>query len=141
MDANIGLRMGMILTGVTLLGVTMSSLAKRRMTDSLGLSWELISVIFISAGLFLRPVELNRYISAMGILLVVAVGFCVVFIAYFMSLRISELMRRNLELAMQVTLLRYEVENMGAQEASFEGEVRWSEEAADCNQHAGAGRS
>lgn len=139
MEANIVFRLGLIVTGVVLLGVTMSSLARRRMTDSLGLVWELISVIFISAGIFLRPVELNRYISVMGMLLVAAVGFCVVFIAYFMSLRISELMRRNLELAMQVTLLRYEMEQKW--DASLEEEVRWSEEAAVCDQYAGAGRS
>jgi len=109
MDASFGLRVGMILTGAVLLCATLSSLAKRRMTDSFVLNWGLISVIFIAAGIFLHPVELERYISGMGMLLVAAVGFCMVFGTYFMSERISELMRRNLELTMQMALLQQEV--------------------------------
>ena len=97
MDASFGLRVGLIATGAVLLCATLSSLAKRRMTDSFVLNW------------FLHPVELERYISGMGMLLVAAVGFCMVFGAYFMSERISELMRRNLELTMQMALLRQEV--------------------------------
>ena len=79
MDGSMGLCVGMILTGVVLLGATLSSLARRRMADSFVLTWGLISMIMILAGLFLHPAELNRYISAMGMLLVAAVGFCMVF--------------------------------------------------------------
>lgn len=112
MDASFGLRVGMIFTGAALLCATLSSLAKRRMTDSFVLNWGLISMIFVVAGVFLHPVELERYISGMGMLLVAAVGFCMVFGAYFMSERISELMRRNLELTMQMALLQQEVKTL-----------------------------
>lgn len=106
----IGLRIALIFTGALLLIITLFSLAKRKMTDSFVLTWVLISVIFVLAGAFLHPVELNRYISATGMLLVGVVGFCAVFGVYFISVRVSVLARRNLELAMQVTLLRKEME-------------------------------
>lgn len=114
----------MIITGVFLLLVTVSSLAHRRMTESFCLAWGLIALILILAGIFLRPAELARYISTMGLLMVVAIGFCVVYVAYFMSTKISELARQNRELAMQVSLLGQEnkciPERMEQQEAMRE---------------------
>lgn len=106
----IGLRVALIFTGALLLIITLFSLARRKMTDSFVLTWVLISVVFVLAGAFLHPMELNRYISATGMLLAGAIGFCAVFGVYFISVRVSELARRNLELAMQVTLLRKEIE-------------------------------
>ena len=100
----------MIATGVILLIVTIGSLARRRMTDSFCLAWGLIALILVLAGIFLRPSELARYISTMGLLMVVAIGFCVVYVAYFMSTKVSELVRQNQELAIQVSLLVQENE-------------------------------
>ena len=143
MDGSMGLCVGMILTGVVLLGATLSSLARRRMADSFVLTWGLISMIMILAGLFLHPAELNRYISAMGMLLVASVGFCMVYGTYYMSIRVSELMRRNLELTMQVTLLWQELETLetSVEERISEEGALWNEEGAGGYQHAGAGRS
>ena len=90
MEAGFVIRMAMVIIGFFLLVITMLSLSKRKMTDSFTLTWGLISVIFILGGVFLHPAELNRYISAMGMLLVAAIGFCMLFGAYFMSLRVSE---------------------------------------------------
>lgn len=88
--------------------VTINSLAHRKMTESFCLAWGLIALILVLAGLFLRPTEWSRYISPMGLMLVVMIGFCVVYVAYFMSIKVSELSRRNQELAIQVSLLRQE---------------------------------
>lgn len=145
MDAGTGLRITMILTGIFLMGITMSSLAKRKMTDSFVLTWGLISVIFILAGMILHPVELNHYISGMGMLLVGAISFCLIFGAYFMSVRISELMRRNLELAMQITLMKQELEELREmavklQESMEEREVS-DEKNTGGNEYPGSGRS
>jgi len=106
------LRFMMILAGVLLLFITVTSLAKRRMTEPFCLTWGLISLMMILAGILLRPTEWNRYISGTGILLVMLIAFCVIFGAYFLSTRVSELMRKNLELAMQVSLLNQEKEEM-----------------------------
>ncbi|MCM1325058.1 MAG: DUF2304 domain-containing protein [Bacteroidales bacterium] len=112
MEPGAMLRIIMIATGVFLFGVTLSSLAKRKMTEPFCMTWGLISLIIILAGILLRPDEWNRYISTKGMLLVVLIGFCVIYGIYFISARISELMRRNQELAMQVSLLNYEVEKL-----------------------------
>lgn len=138
-----GLRLTLILTGVLLMGATMLSLARRRMTDSFVLTWGLISVIFVFAGIFLNPVELARYISGIGILLAGAIAFCLLFGAYFISIRVSELMRRNLELTMQVTLMRQELEEVRRklEETDAGGEEEPLDEACACgHQYAGAGR-
>ena len=88
--------------------VTIGSLAHRRMTESFCLAWGLIALILVLAGIFLQPNMLAQYISTMGILMAVAVGFCAVYVTYFMSTKISELSRQNQELAMQVSLLGQE---------------------------------
>lgn len=88
--------------------VTINSLAHRKMTESFCLAWGLIAFILVLAGLFLRPTELRSFISPMGLVLVVMIGFCVVYVAYFMSTKVSELSRRNQELAIQVSLLSQE---------------------------------
>lgn len=139
----IWLRLTLILTGVLLMGFTMLSLARRRMTDSFVLTWGLISIILIFAGIFLNPAELARYISGIGIMLVGAIAFCLLFGAYFMSIRISELIRRNLELSMQVTLIRQELEELERrlERTDAGGEEEHLDEAYACgHQYAGAGR-
>lgn len=106
-SANI-LQIIIIATGIILLIVTINSLAHRKMTESFCLAWGLIALILVLAGLLLRPTEWSRYMSPMGLMLVVMIGFCVVYVAYFMSTKISELSRRNQELAIQVSLLNQE---------------------------------
>lgn len=115
MESGVILRIIMFAMGVILFCASMSSLARRKMTEPFCLTWGFIALIIILAGVVLRPDEWSNYISGMGMLLVVMVGFCVVYGAYFMSCRVSELMRRNLELAMQVSLLNQENEKLQLQ--------------------------
>ena len=122
MEPGAVLRIVMIVTGVFLLGQSVSSLARRKMTEPFCLTWGLISVIIILAGILLRPDEWNRYISGTGILLVLMIGFCVLYGAYFMSARVSELMRKNQELAMQVSLLKHETEVLEQRMEELTGE-------------------
>lgn len=98
--------------GVVLLGITMSSLAKRKMTEPFCLAWGIISVVLILAGILLRPSMWNRFISLTGMFLVLLLGFSVIYIAFFVSTRVSELMRKNQELAMQVSLLNWEKDEL-----------------------------
>lgn len=106
------LRIIIILTGVFLLAETVSSLARRKMTESFCLIWGLASIIFILSGIFLRPYGLNQFISSTGLVFILIVGFCVISGAYYISVRISELARKNQELAMQVTLMKRENEEI-----------------------------
>lgn len=122
MEAGVILRIIMIVAGFALLGLSLSSLAKRRMTEPFCLTWGLISVLIILAGILLRPAEWNKYISPTGMLLVLLLGFCLVYGAYFISARVSELMRKNQELAIQVSLLTQENEEIWKQLEKLSGE-------------------
>lgn len=108
MRAGTILQMIMIATGVGLFFITVNSLAKRKMTESFCLAWGLISLVLICAGIFLRPAGWSRYLSNMGMVLVLMIGYSVIYVAYFLSGKVSELARKNQELAMQVSLLNQE---------------------------------
>lgn len=108
MRAGTILQIIMVATGVCLFFVTTNSLARRKMTESFCLAWGLISVVLIIAGLFLRPAGWSRYLSNMGMALVLMIGYSVIYVAYFLSFKVSELARKNQELAMQVSLLNQE---------------------------------
>lgn len=115
MESGVILQIVLIMVGVMLLWTSISSLAKRKMTEPFCLTWGVIAIIIMLAGFLLRPSEWNRYISETGMILIMLIGFCVIYGAYFMSSRVSELMRRNLELSMQVSLLNYEKEEIRKQ--------------------------
>lgn len=102
------LQIVIIATGIMVLMATVNSLAHRKMTESFCLAWGLIAVILVVAGIILRPTQWSSYMSPMGLLLVILIGFCVIYVAYFMSIKVSELSRRNQELAIQVSLLKQE---------------------------------
>lgn len=111
---NVGdmLRIIMVVTGVVLFLITIVSLARRKMTESFCLTWGIVSVIFILAGILLRPYGVSALISITGLLLITFVGICVLTGAFYFSLKISELARKNQELAIQVTLLNYETKEI-----------------------------
>lgn len=115
MEPGMILQIIMIVVGIFLLGAVVSSLARRKMTESFCLAWGLVAIIIILAGILLRPAEWNRYISGMGMVLLLMIGFCIVYGAYFMSTKVSELMRKNMELSIQVSLLKHEKEEFSRQ--------------------------
>ena len=69
-----------------------------------------------------RP-EWRRYISGSTLVIVLLVGFCVGWGAFFISTKVSELMRKNLELAMQVILLNNENEQIRRQLAEIREDI------------------
>ena len=108
MKAGTILQIIMVVTGIGLFFITTNSLAKRKMTEPFCLAWGLISVVLILAGIFLRPAGWSSYLSNMGMLLVLMIGYSVIYVAYFLSSKVSDLARKNQELAMQVSLLNQE---------------------------------
>lgn len=102
------LRIIMIVAGVMLFGISLSALARRKINESFSLTWGLVAVIFILGGILLRPYEINKYVSVTGLLLITVVGLCVVFGAFYITGKVSEVTRKNQELSIQVTLLNQE---------------------------------
>lgn len=113
------------------MGITISSLARKRMTEPFCLTWGIISVVLILAGILLRPTLWNYYISATGMFLVLLVGFAVIYIAFFLSTKVSELMRRSQELAMQVSLLNWEKEELWKKLEELSKQVELSKQAEE----------
>lgn len=106
------LRIVLFLIGISLLIITVVSLAKRKMNESFCLAWGIVSVAIILAGCLLRPSGWTRFMSATGLVLVLVIIFSAIYAVLFVSLKISELMRKNTELAIQVSLLNQENERI-----------------------------
>lgn len=117
------LRGVIIIVGILLFWLTILSLAKRKMTETFCLIWGGISVAVILAGILLRPVLLEKYISTTGMILVSLVAFCIICGAYFLSTMISELTRKNQELAIQVSILKRENEKIVKSLEVLEGKL------------------
>ena len=106
------LRIFMVVTGVVMLGGTVTSLAKRKMTETVCLAWGMMSVVCILAGALLQPYGVSPYISKLGLVLIMIIAIAVLQGAFFVSIKLSELVRKNHELAVQVSLLNHENYNM-----------------------------
>lgn len=104
-DSGFILRLFLCAIGAFLLVDVVSSLARRKMTESFALIWGVMALLCAIAGILVRPVLLNSYISATGMILIMMAVLCVIVGAYFISLRISELMRKIQELSIDVTLM------------------------------------
>lgn len=106
------LRCVMILSGIYLLIVSLQSLARRRLTEPFCMAWGLFSILLIMGGILLHPDELNRYISSEGMVLFLLMGSVIIAAGYFMSRQVSELVQKNQELTMQISLLNTEYERL-----------------------------
>ncbi|MBO7334560.1 MAG: DUF2304 family protein [Lachnospiraceae bacterium] len=106
------IRLILVITGIVMLFITIGSLAKRKMVESFCLAWGVVSIALILAGILARPTHWSDYISTAGLVLLFIIFYGVLYAAYFVSLKISELTRKNQELAIQVSLLNSESENV-----------------------------
>lgn len=123
------LRAVIIIVGILLFWLTILSLSKRKMTETFCLIWGGVSVVVILAGILLRPVLLEKYISTTGMVLISLVALCLICGAYFLSTMISELTRKNQELAIQVSLLKRQSEIMMENLEVLEGKIADAEES------------
>ena len=102
----------MIGTGAVLLVIVLLSLAKRRMTEPFCLAWGLFAMLLLLAGCLLHPTELDKYISVTGMMLILFLIYSVLVSAYALSRALSVLIRKNRELAVQVSILNAETERL-----------------------------
>lgn len=107
---NIGdiIRLGFVGIGLLLLCVTISSLAHRKMTENFCLAWGVVSVMFILLGITIRPYQVLNYVSNKTVGIFGIVGGCILIACYLVSVKISELIRKNHELAIHIALLNQE---------------------------------
>lgn len=118
------IRLVLMTIGVVLLVVTIFSLARRKMTETFCLVWGVLAVMFVLAGLVLQPSLWSVYISTTGSVIILIALICVLWCAFFMTMQLSILSRKNQELAMQVSLLNHENAKMLERIASMEKDGR-----------------
>lgn len=106
------LRIFVIVMGIWLLVMAVLSLAKRKMTETFCLAWAIVSVLLVICGVLLNPSELERYISMRILILIFFIAIAVVWTLWFLSTQVSILMRKNQELAMQISLLNQDSERI-----------------------------
>ena len=131
MNAGIILQIIMVIMGVLLFGITIISLAKKNMNESFCLVWGIVAVTMILAGLLLRPTEWNSYLSYKGLVLIIIIIVCITYVAYFMSVKISEITRHNVDVAIQLSLINEYNEKL--EQRIEELEARLDEKDSHCN--------
>ena len=102
----------LIMMGICLLVMAILSLAKRKMTELFCLAWAIVSVLLVICGILIEPSELERYVSLRILILIFLITVGVVCTLWFISTQLSILMRKNQELAMQISLLNQDSERM-----------------------------
>lgn len=103
-------RIFMICIGIYVFIMTVLSLAKRKMTDHFCLLWSFLSILLIAMGILVKPSQLDQYFSTNALILLTIGIIGIVWGFWFISTQVSILMRRNQELAMQVSLLNQDSE-------------------------------
>jgi len=86
--------------------------------------------LLVLAGILLRPVILKNYISTTGLVILALGIYCMICGAYILSTMISDLTRKNRELAIQVSILQRECEKNRERLDKMEG-VGINEEDTD----------
>lgn len=99
----------LITAGVIMMIMAVGSLAKRRMAEQICIGWGFVAVIFVVAGLVLRPDGWVTMLSPAGLIILVLVGASAFTGLFLISSRLSEVIRKNNELAMQVSLLNEDI--------------------------------
>lgn len=111
----IALRIVLILLGCYLLVMTLLSLARRKKSEQFCLVWALMSVLMVLTGLLLKPSSIERFISARGFILIIIALFGVLWGLWFISTQVSILIRKNQELAIQISLLNQDIERLSTE--------------------------
>ncbi len=115
MTMAIALRIVLILLGCYLLVMTLLSLARRKMSEYFCLVWALMSVLMVLTGFLLKPSSIERFISARGFVLIIIALFGVLWGLWFISTQVSILIRKNQELAIQISLLNQDIERLSTE--------------------------
>lgn len=112
MGIGVLLKIFVIVLGCYLLLMALLSLEKRRMTELFCLAWGVLSALMIIAAVLLKPYHLERFISIRTLFMIMTIIIGIVWGMWFISTQVSLLMRKNQELAMQISLLNQDNEKI-----------------------------
>lgn len=112
METTTLLQILVVIGGIIFLGITFLKCTKRRMTEEIGLLWSFFSILMIVVGAipnsFVWAERLSRSVS----LVLFGVAFFFLLMLWYLSIVISQLLRKSQELAIQVSLLNQENEQI-----------------------------
>ncbi len=112
METTALLRLLMEIGGIVLLVITFLSYAKRKMTAEIGLLWVFFSILIIVTGAVPDCLVFVGQIRKSVAIVLFCVVFFILLILLYLSIVISRLLRRNQELAIQVSLLIHDNERI-----------------------------
>ena len=99
----------LITVGVLSLIVDVALLAKRKLSEPISVTWGFAAIIFVIAGIVLRPNLWMSYISMPALIMIFVLIVLAVIAVFLGSTRMSELIRKNTEMAMNISLLNQEI--------------------------------
>lgn len=123
MDYGLFLQVLFIVAGVLVMVVDVTLLAKRKLSEPISVTWGFVAVVFIIAGIVLRPNGWVNYMSPAGMVLLIVVGLCMIYGLFLASCHISEIMRKQAEMAMNISLLNQEIVELKKEVAEKEREL------------------
>lgn len=101
-----------VMGGIVFLLITSMQYAKKRMTEEIGMLWSLFSVLMIVIGLIPDSLAwVGQIRTSVAVVLFGFAFFCLLLLLY-LSIVISQLLRKNEELTIQVSLLNQENEQI-----------------------------
>ncbi len=112
MEIAVILRVSVVVAGILLLCLDFASFVHRKITESIGLGWAFFSLILILIGSLPGLSAWSIGLEGNSCIVVFLMGFFMIFGVFFLSRSISQLIRKNQELAMQVSLLNQENERI-----------------------------
>lgn len=101
-----------VIGGVIFLGLTFLEYAEKKMTEEIGLLWSLFSVMLVGIGLIPNSLFWIGQIRRIVALVIFGFVFFFLLLLWYLSIVISQLLRKNQELAIQISLLNQENEQI-----------------------------
>lgn len=112
MSSSLFFRLIVIFAGVFLMLLTFYMYSKRKLTDNIALGWALFSVVMIMAGAIRAWSGWSRALALASYPMVFAMGGLIILIIFRHSIHLSLLIMKSQELAMHVSLLNQENEEI-----------------------------
>lgn len=106
------LRIAVVGVGIFVLCIDFLSFVHRKMTESFGLAWGFFSVVLILLGAVPGLSDWSKVVPEELCPAFLTVGILAILGAFYISRSVSKLIRKNQELAMQVSLLNQENERI-----------------------------
>ncbi|MGN0361457.1 MAG: DUF2304 domain-containing protein [Bilifractor sp.] len=113
-------RLFLIATGIYIFFRLLFALARRKMVEVYSVAWVFLSLFFLLTGIVVHPYGMQRIISWQFFILIMLVIWIGVEGFFRISEHQSDLFRKNAELAMQISLLNEENQEVRRSLASLE---------------------